>query len=86
VGNGWVPTRPDSEIGVGFTQAHNGDTYLDSVAGVANDNEYGFELYYRDTLGRGITVQPDFQYIINPGTDTVTDNVTIFGIRFDINF
>ena len=86
VGNGWVPTRPDSEIGAGLSQSHNGDTYMDSVGGAADRNEYGLEVYYRDKLEKGITVQPDFQYIINPGMDQGTDNTTILGVRFDINF
>ena len=86
VGNGWVPTRPDSEIGVGFAQAHNADKYVQSQSGVADRNEYSMELYYRDKLYRGISVQPDLQYVVNPGTDTVTKNATIVGVRFDINF
>ena len=86
VGNGWVPTRPDSEIGAGFSQAHNADKYIQSVSGAADRNEYSLELYYRDKLYRGISVQPDIQYVMNPGTDTVTKNATIVGIRFDVNF
>lgn len=86
VANGWVPNRPDAEIGVGFTQAHNGNKYVRSVGGVADDNEYGMELYYRDTVTNGITIQPDVQYIINPGSDTVTDDALVVGVRVDINF
>lgn len=86
VGNGWMPTRGDSEIGLGFTQSHNSNKYVQSVSGVADNSEYGLDLYYRDKIMSGITVQPDLQYIINPSTDTVTKNATIVGIRFDINF
>lgn len=86
VGNGWIPTRSDSEIGLGFTQSHNSNKYVQSVSGVADNSEYGLDLYYRDKIMSGITVQPDLQYIINPSTDTVTKNATIIGIRFDINF
>lgn len=84
--NGWVPTRPDGEIGIGVAQAHNGSKYKQSVSGVADSNEYSWELYYRDTVWRGVTVQPDVQYIVNPGTDTVTKNATVFGMRVDVNF
>lgn len=86
VANGWVPTRADSEIGFAFSQSHNDSKYLQSVAGVADRYESAFDLYYRDKLTRGITLQPDFQYIINPGTDTVTKNATVLGLRVDVNF
>lgn len=84
VGNGWV--REGSEIGLGLAQAHNAGKYKTSVAGVADDNEYSMELYYRDTIYRGVTLQPDIQYIVNPGTDRVTKNVTVVGMRVDVNF
>lgn len=86
VGNGWVPTRPDSEIGAGFTQSHNGGKYVQSVGGIANESEYGVEIYYRDKIMPGLSVQPDFQYVINPGSDKVTKNATLVGMRVDINF
>jgi len=89
VGNGWMPTRPDSEVGLGFTQSHNSDKYIRSVALTGNSverSEYGLELYYRDKLYKGITVQPDLQYVINPDTNPHIDNATIMGIRVSINF
>lgn len=86
VGHGWVPTRSDSEIGLGLSQSHNGDKYMQSVSGAADRNEYSLELYYRDQIVSGFSVQPDLQYVINPGTDPALDNATVVGIRFDINF
>jgi len=86
VGNGWVPTRPDSEIGLALSQAHNDDKYIQSVSGVSDRNEYAVELYYRDKLINGISVQPDLQYVMNPGTNPAVSDAAIIGIRFDINF
>lgn len=89
VGNGWLPGRPDGEVGLGVSGAHNGDKYRRSVAAggdASARNETSFELYYRDTLGRGITLQPAMQYVVNPGTDTVTDDALIFGTRLGISF
>jgi porin len=89
VANGWVPTRPDGEIGLGFTHSHNGSKYVRSViaaSGTTDRNEYGIELYYRDKLYAGVSIQPELQYIINPGTNPEVDNATIGGIRFGINF
>lgn len=89
VGNGWMPTRPDSEIGLGFTQSYNGDKYINSLAAAgtrADRNEYGVDVYYRDTLFQGISVQPSYQYVMNPGSDPTIRNASVFGVRFDINF
>ena len=85
VGNGWVPTRPDGELGLGFTESHNGNKYIQSV-GSADRAESSIELYYRDPIYRGISLQPDIQYIVNPGTDPAVKNATVFGMRMDVNF
>ncbi|MFM9890733.1 MAG: carbohydrate porin [Rickettsiales bacterium] len=83
--NGWVPTRPDSEFGAGFAEAHNGNKYRDSVGGPSDDSEYGIEVYYRDTVYPGVILQPDFQYVINPGSDPTVENATVFGLRADVS-
>lgn len=86
VANGWIPARPDGEIGFGLSQAHNSDKYIGSLAGASARSEYSFELYYRDQIVKGFSVQPDFQYIINPGTAPAARNAAVIGIRLDINF
>ena len=85
VANGWVPGRADGEIGFGFTQAHNSDKYR-SANTPTDASEHGFELYYLDQLTPAITVQPDLQYIVNPGTDTVTDDAAVVGLRVNVSF
>ena len=86
VGHGWIPTREDGEIGIGFSQSDNSSKYLRSVGGQGDRNEYAYELYYRDKLVKGISIQPDIQYIVNPGTDKIRKDALAFGVRFDINF
>ena len=89
VANGWIPGREEGEIGLGISAAHNGDKYMDAQAAAstaADRNEYSYELYYRDTIYRGVTIQPDVQYVVNPGTDAVTDNATVVGLRLGVSF
>lgn len=89
VGNGWMPGRPESEIGLGISQARNSRSYMraQEAADTPTDrNEYGYEVYYRDHLYRGVSIQPDFQYIVNPGTDPTLKNATILGLRADVSF
>ncbi|MBY0407002.1 MAG: carbohydrate porin, partial [Rickettsiales bacterium] len=85
---GWVPTRPDGEIGVGLSQAINGDTYRDSVAGTTGSkhSEYAFEVFYRDKVMPGLALQPDFQFIANPGTAPGVKNAALLGLRADLLF
>ena len=84
VATGWVPHRPASEIGFGVALAHNSDEYKASTS-PSDTVETSYELYYRDTVYNGITVQPDVQYIVNPGTDPTIDNATLVGLRVDFN-
>lgn len=86
VGSGWIGLRPDAELGLGVAQAHNSDKYMTSMAGAADRRETSYELYYRDTLMRGVSVQPDLQYIVNPGMDQAFDDVLVAGIRVDVSF
>lgn len=86
VANGWVPSRPDSEIGLGVSTMHNGDNYMNSVAGAADRNETIYELYYKDTVVSGVTIQPDLVYVVNPGTDQVTKNALVVGARVGVSF
>lgn len=87
--NKWVPGRDEGQFGIGMAQSINGDTYRQSISaggGRADHSEYAFELYYRDRLAPGFTLQPDFQYIINPGSDPAVGNATVLGLRVDLNF
>lgn len=86
VGHGWIPSREDGELGFGFSQSHNSDKYFTSVSGVADRSEYGLEAYYRDTIYNGVSIQPDIQRVIDPGTDRVTKDATMVGLRLDVNF
>ncbi len=89
VAHGFVPKRPDGEIGIGISEAHNSRQYMSAqeTAGTpAEHAETSFELYYRDAVAQGITVQPDVQYIVNPGTDPTLDNALVIGARFGVSF
>jgi porin len=33
-----------------------------------------------------LTVQPDVQYVVNPGTDPALDDALVVGLRFEIAF
>ena len=94
---GMIPHRSDDVLGIGFaytgisSQAHGFD--IDSGLPVARNFEALFEICYTMQLKTGWTLQPDFQYIWQPGgnvpNDTGTGTVgsaTVLGLRTTVNF
>ena len=43
------------------------------------------ELTYSTQLTDWLRVQPDVQYVINPGADRSLDNALVIGIRFEFS-
>jgi len=85
VSKGLIPYRIDAEIGFAFTQARNSHSYMTANAG-ADRSEYSFNLYYSDEVLPGITLHPELQYIVNPGTISRVKNVLLGGMRVSLNF
>ncbi len=50
------------------------------------NTEQTVELTYIAHVFRGVTLQPDFQYIIRPGATTNTPDAAVLGFRTNINF
>ncbi len=75
--------RPDSAFSIGLHQGLLSDkaqaNALDAGTRFA-DAEGGIELTYADTFGP-VTIQPDLQWIYNPGGDKDRDAILIAGLR-----
>lgn len=85
VASGFVATRPDSQIGFAVSRNRNADKFKDVNAPV-DSHETQYELTYSDKLMPWLTIQPDLQYTVNPGTDPAADNAWTAGLRFSIDF
>lgn len=75
--------RPDSAFSLGFHQGLLSDKAQANAldAGTAfGDAEGGIELTYADTFGP-FTIQPDLQWIHNPGGDADRDPILTAGLR-----
>ena len=86
---GFWPARIEDAIGLSVAIAFNGDEYRDAqeLAGAATDaQETNLELTYRTPITDWLTVQPDIQYVINPGTDPALDNALVILLRFELSF
>lgn len=86
---GLIPTRDAGQFGLGVSGAHNSGKFKRASRAAATpvkDAETAIELTYSDTLTPWLSVQPDIQYIVNPGTDPALDDALIIGGRLTIVF
>ena len=81
--SGYVPRRPDDQVGISLAIARCGEDYR--AAAAAESHETAFELTYRAHVHDLIQIQPDIQYIINPGTDRTLENALVIGVRLELN-
>jgi porin len=78
---GMFVARPDDELGIAYTRAD-----LGSAAGAVRDRyEAALELTYRVAISDWLTIQPDIQYIFNPGADPALDDSLAFGLRLEFS-
>ncbi len=84
---GLLPTRPKDIFGVAFSWEKLSDTLLlPSGANVPSHRENVLEVTYVANLNDFFSLQPDFQYIINPGGFHTTPNAIVAGLRFNVTF
>jgi porin len=82
-------SRPDAQFSFGVDQALLGDQFRKaSAAGGAalSKAETHFEVTYADKLTKNVIIQPDLQYIMDPGGDGSAKNELVFLLRFKGSF
>lgn len=86
---GLLPGRPDDQLGLAVAVARNGGRFLRAAlaAGMPEDKrEINIELTYRAPVTDWLTLQPDVQYIVNPGTHPDLRDALVIGLRFELGF
>lgn len=81
--------RPDDEVGLAVSIGMNGDDYKEArrAEGLGtNRTETNIEFTYRAPVTDWLTLQPDIQYVINPGTDPELENAFVVALRFELAF
>jgi porin len=86
---GLIPTRDEDQLGVGFVYAQltNGarkTLELEGSRGVGA--EMVLEFTYKAILTPWLYIQPDAQFIINPGATQDLNNAFVIGMRVSLNF
>ena len=86
--NGLLPGRDRDETGFGFAIARNGKDFKSAqrAAGLpVHNEEVALELTHAFVVTRSFIVQPDIQYIVNPGTAPSIRNAFVIGARLEVN-
>lgn len=83
--SGVLPGRPGDQLGLAVNRAGTGSAYRSATAHAAVA-ETALELTYQYVLSTHLSLQPDIQYIINPGADSAVDNAWIVGARVQLSW
>jgi len=86
---GLIPTRDEDIIGLAFAYAQLGNTAQDTLiseGSVGVGAEMVLELTYQAQITKWLVIQPDLQYIINPGGTQDLNNALVIGGRAAITF
>lgn len=79
----------EEQLGLAVASITNGNTFRRVQAELGSNverHETAIELTYRVRALPWLALQPDVQYIINPGTDPALDNAWVVGLRFELNW
>lgn len=82
---GLFPGRDEDQLGLGVANATNGNYYLSANPGIES-HETIWELAYRARITAWLMLQPDIQYIENPGTNPGVSNAVVASLRFFLAF
>ena len=83
---GLFANRPDDALGIAFTRADLGAAARQNYAGSSSPAyEAALELTYRAVLNDWLTLQPDIQYIFNPGAAANLADSLAVGLRFELS-
>ena len=74
-------SRHDDIVGVAIASVSASDAFQNYYEN-SESGETNIELTYLINVNDNFSIQPDIQYVINPGMDSEIENATVFGIRF----
>jgi porin len=87
---GMIPSRPRDALAIGYAYTSISDQVsalnVDTGLLVPRDYEALIEVTYTTEVVTGWTLQPDFQYIINPEGGVEAKNATVIGVRSTLSF
>jgi porin len=86
---GLIPSRPEDECGVAVAAAYNGRAFRRSSRSQGRapaTAEVAIEWTYRAVLAPWLSLQPELQYVVDPGGLRDRPDALVAGIRYVIDF
>jgi len=84
---GLLPGREKDIAGIGFSYTRLSAKLRDDAGeSLGSHHEAILEATYKVQVKDWLTVQPDFQYIFNPGASEKLPNAFVAGVRFNVTF
>lgn len=83
---GLIKGRDDDILGLAFNNASVSNVFSDPDTGVQMGVEKVIEFTYQAVIGEFLTIQPDLQYVINPGANSSLENSFLGILRIGFNF
>jgi porin len=87
--SGLLPALVNDELGLAVAIARNGSHFLELQrrgAGPVSGAETTLELTYLFQARKHLAIQPDLQYVLQPGTDTTRKNALVAALRFEMSY
>lgn len=81
--DGMLDSRPDDRLGLSVASGRSGTSYRSGLERPAS-HETQWELTYRARINKHLSLQPDLQYVQNPGASRELENAWIIGLRFEL--
>lgn len=84
---GLLPSRDQDRFGFAIAKAWYGKEFKQTADGAGKlSAETSIEVTYHAELIRGISLQPDFQYIMHPSGDPALKNASVGSVRVEVSF
>lgn len=86
--DGWVPGRPEDRLALGVAVAAHGSAGREALRNSGGDPapETALEGTWQVRVTPWLMVQPDLQYVLNPGADKQSKAATVFGLRTVVTY
>jgi porin len=81
--------RPEDQLGIAVSWAQFGARYraaMDAAGTPSTRAEFKVEASYRAVLASWLSIQPDLQYIVNPGGRPGLRDALVIGMRTQVGF
>lgn len=82
---GFLPGRPDDQVGIAVASARTGNPWRRAAGSPVDSHETAIELTYSTQVNEWLRIQPDIQYVLNPGVDPSLENALVLGVRVEIS-